>query len=89
VKKMMLGIVRLVRSIVGRGLRAAGTAISRLTKPVSPSPARGVVSDFARGKSQLVAENLLLRQQLVVLNRSVKRPHFTRAERGLFVLLAS
>src|SRR5262245_38653584 len=86
---MMLGFVRLVRSTLGRGLRATGTAISRLPKPVSPSPARGIVTDFARSKSHLVAENLLLRQQLVVLNRSVKRPHLTRAERGLFVLLAS
>jgi hypothetical protein len=85
----MLGFVRLVQSIVGRGPRAAGTAISRLTRPISRSPARGIVSDLTRSKSQLVAENLLLRQQLVVLSRSVKRPHFTRAERGPFVLLAS
>jgi hypothetical protein len=86
---MMLGFVRLVQSIVKRGLRAAGTASSRLTKPVSPSPARGIVSDLTRSKSRLVAENLLLRQQLVVLNRSVGRPRLTRADRGLFVLLAS
>ena len=85
----MLGFVRLVQSIVGRGPRAAGTAISRLTRPISRSPARGIVSDLTRSKSQLVAENLLLRQQLVVLNRSVRRPRLTRVERGLFVLLAS
>src|SRR5947208_2999871 len=85
----MLGILRRVQSIVGRGLRAAGTAISRLTRPISRSPARGVVGDLTRSTSRLVAENLLLRQQLVVLNRSVKRRHLTRAERGLFVLLAS
>jgi transposase InsO family protein len=86
---MMLGFVRLVQSIVGRGLQAAGTALSRLTKPNSRSPARGIVSDLTRSKSQLVAENLLLRQQLVVLNRSVRRPRLTRADRGLFILLAS
>jgi hypothetical protein len=85
----MLGFVRLAQSIVGQGLRAAGTAISRSTKPVSHSPTRGIVSDFTRSKSQLVAENLLLRQQLVVLNRSVGRPRLTRADRGLFILLAS
>jgi hypothetical protein len=86
---MMFGFVRLVQSIVGRGLQAAGTAISRSTKPSSHSPARGIVSDLTRSRSQLVAENLLLRQQLVVLNRSVGRPRLTRADRGLFVLLAS
>ena len=85
----MLTILRRVQSILERGLQEAGTAISRLTKPISRSPACGIGRDFARSKSQLVAENLLLRQQLVVLNRSVKRPHVTRADRGLFVLLAS
>jgi transposase InsO family protein len=85
----MLRFLRLVQSIVGRGLRAAGTAISRLTKPSSHSSACGIVSDLTRSTSRLVAENLLLRQQLVVLSGSVKRPHLTRAERGLFVLLAS
>src|SRR5262245_16419647 len=86
---MMLGFVRLFQSIVGRGLQAAGTAISRLTRPISPSPARGLVGDSTRSKSRMVAENLLLRQQLVVLIRSVRRPRLARAERGLFVLLAS
>src|SRR5262245_540342 len=86
---MMLGILRRLQSIVEGGLQTAGIAISRLTRPISQSPARGIVGDLTRSRSQLVAENLLLRQQLVVLNRSVKRPRFTRAERGLFVLLAS
>ena len=47
------------------------------------------MADLSRSKRELIVENALLRQQLIVLNRSVKRPHFTRAERGLFVLLAS
>ena len=33
-------------------------------------------------------ENALLRQQLIVLNRSVKRPALTATDRGLLVLLA-
>jgi putative transposase len=37
----------------------------------------------------LVLENALLRQQLIVLNRSVKRPTLTATDRGLLVLLAS
>ncbi len=49
----------------------------------------GTLADLARSKPQLIAENLLLRQQLVVLNRSVNRPRFTAADRDLFVLLAS
>ena len=60
-----------------------------MTKPITHGPALGTVADLVRSKPQLVAENLLLRQQLIVLNRSVKRPHFTPIERGLVVLLAS
>jgi hypothetical protein len=87
--QMMFGILKWVRSIAKRGLWAASTAISRLTKPIPRGPALETVADFARSKPQLVAENLLLRQQLIVLNRSVKRPRVTPAERGLFVLIAS
>lgn len=85
----MVGILKRVQSIVKRGLQAVGTAISRLTKPIGHGPVLGTVADLARSKPQLVAENLLLRQQLIVLNRSVKRPQFTPTDRSLFVLLAS
>ncbi|HSH79121.1 MAG TPA: helix-turn-helix domain-containing protein [Herpetosiphonaceae bacterium] len=45
--------------------------------------------DLVRTKPQLIAENALLRQQLIVLNRSVKRPRLTDTDRSLLVLLAS
>ena len=63
--------------------------MSRLSKPISSSPILGAVTDLTRTKPQLIAENLLLRQQLIVLNRAGKRPRLTRADRALFVLLAS
>lgn len=85
----MFGIFQRVQSIVKRGLQAARFAVSRLTKPIVHVPALETVADLARSKPQLIAENLLLRQQLVVLHRSVKRPRFTSADRALFVLLAS
>ncbi len=85
----MFGILKCVQSIVKRGLQAVGTAISRVTKPLAHGPTLGTVADLARTKPQLVAENLLLRQQLIILNRSVKRLRFTPTERALFVLLAS
>lgn len=47
------------------------------------------VTDLARSRPQLIAENLLLRQQLLVLNRTVKRPRFTAVDRALLMLLAS
>jgi hypothetical protein len=48
-----------------------------VTKPIACGPLLGTVADLARSNRQLVAENLLLRQQLSVLNRSVKRPRVT------------
>ena len=78
-----------VQSVVRRGLRTLGAAIARVTKPIAQSPSAGIIADLARSKPQLVAENMVLRQQFIVLNRSVKGPRFTRADRAIFVLLAS
>jgi hypothetical protein len=41
-----------------------------------------------RSRADLIAENLLLRQQLIVLNRQVKQPRLTNGERLRLVLLA-
>src|SRR5207302_5371127 len=48
----------------------------------------GTVADLARSKSELVAENALLRQQLLILRRQVKRPACTKTDRMLLLLLA-
>jgi hypothetical protein len=34
----------------------------------------GIATDLARGKSELIAENAFLRQQLIILRRQIKRP---------------
>ena len=60
----------------------------RCTKPPQASLLLGMAVDLARGKSALVAENALLRQQLILLRRQVKRPVCTRTDRLLLVLLA-
>ena len=86
----MLGrILNQLQSLVQRGRQRVAEVVSRGTKPSSTSLPLRTVADLARSKPQVIAENLLLRQQLVVLNRSVKRPRFTQADRVLFVLLAS
>jgi hypothetical protein len=46
-------------------------------------------ADLFRSKPQLVAENALLRQQLMILRRQIKRPVYGKADRLLLVLLAS
>ncbi len=58
------------------------------TKPGITSLILGTLTDLARSKSELVAENVLLRQQLVILRRQVKRPACTKTDRMLLVLLA-
>ena len=62
--------------------------IVRWTKPLTPSLLLATLADLGRSKSQLIAENAFLRQQLMILSRQVKRPACTRADRTLLVLLA-
>ena len=48
----------------------------------------GTLVDLTRGKSELLAENALLRHQLIVLRRQIKRPVYRKTDRLLLVLLA-
>jgi hypothetical protein len=48
----------------------------------------GLIADLTRSRAELIAENVLLWQQLIVASRGVKRPGFRGYERGLLVLLA-
>ncbi len=57
------------------------------TKPSNTSLLLGTVTDLARSKSELVAENAFLRQQLIILRRQVKRPICAKTDRILMVLL--
>src|SRR5437588_1990894 len=63
-------------------------ARARLTHPLGTSLPLATLTDLARSKSELIVENALLRQQLIVLRREVKRPSITRSDRVLLVLLA-
>lgn len=44
------------------------------TKSFTSSLPLGILADLTRSKSELLAENALLRQPLIVLKRQVKRP---------------
>ena len=57
-------------------------------RPVAATQAAGTAQDLMPSRAQLLAENALLRQQLVVLRRGVARPAVTRPDRALLVLLA-
>ena len=43
---------------------------------------------MTRSRTDLIAENAMLRQQLIVLNRQMKRPQLTNGDRIRLVLLA-
>jgi len=57
-------------------------------KPPTISLVLGTLADLTRGKAGLVAENALLRHQLIILRRQVKRPLYRKTDRLLLVLLA-
>jgi putative transposase len=58
------------------------------TTPESTSLLLLTLTDLSRSKSELVAENAFLRQQLLILRRQVKRPACTKTDRMLLLLLA-
>ncbi len=60
----------------------------RWTKPLTPSLPLGTLTDLGRSKAELIAENALLRQQLIILSRQVKHPACSKVDRMLLVLLA-
>lgn len=59
------------------------------TKPTSSALLFSTITDLPRSKHDLIVENAMLRQQLIVLRRQVKRPQLTSTDRVLLVLLAS
>ena len=69
-------------------LRSLNDRFVALTTPESTPLLLGTLTDLFMSKSKLVAENALLRQQLIILRRQVKRPACTRSDRMLLVLLA-
>jgi hypothetical protein len=48
-----------------------------------------LLAELTRGKAELLAENALLRHQLFILCRHIKRPVYRKTDRLLLVLLSS
>ena len=61
---------------------------SRGIRPQTIPLLLGMLIDLTRGKSELLAENALLRQQLIILRRQIKRPVYRKSDRLLLLLLA-
>jgi putative transposase len=82
------GILTFIKRLTGFCLHSLHHCFVAWTKPDTTSLLLGTLTDLARSKSELVAENALLRQQLIVLRRQVKRPACIKTDRMLLVLLA-
>ncbi|HKF37790.1 MAG TPA: hypothetical protein VKB35_12925 [Ktedonobacteraceae bacterium] len=75
----------LILSPLVRGLRVR---FLQWTTPLTSSLPLQTLADLDKSKSELVAENALLRVPLIILKRQVKRPACTKTDRVLLVFLA-
>jgi putative transposase len=82
------GILTFFKWLAGHGFQSLQHRFVAWTKPETTS-LLATLTDLARSKSELVAENALLRQQVIILRRQVKQPAWTKTDRLLLVLLAS
>ncbi len=58
------------------------------TKPSAFQLRLGSILDLSRSRSNLITENALLRQQLIILRRQIKRPQITNLDRLRMLFLA-
>jgi hypothetical protein len=84
----MVGIVTPLWRLKNSCLDALSSRMTHGTKPLGTSLPLATLTDLGTSKSELIAENALLRKPLLVLKRQVKRPTFRRTDRILLVLLA-
>jgi len=86
---MLTRLLACVRHTARRFAQALARRLAAATTPAAFPLVGGTLADLVRSKPALIAENALLRQQIIILRRSMKRPHCTPADRALLVLLAS
>ena len=77
------------RPTTHRATQALRRHLLAASKPTRAPLIAGALADLPRTKPELILENALLRQQLIILQRSVTRPRCTPTDRALLVLLAS
>jgi putative transposase len=83
-----------LKSLVSRVTTATRRALRRVSAvfreaPRPAAPVFGLVTDLFRPRRLLLAENVLLRQQLLVLRRQIKRPNLTAFDRAVIVIASA
>jgi transposase InsO family protein len=86
---MRVAFLSPLRHLGQRLLQSLHRRLLAATAPPTTRVVVGTLADLPRSKGALIAENALLRQQLVVLQRRVTRVQCTPADRVLLVVLAS
>ena len=81
-------ILTRLKLLVGFSVKTLRARFLQWSTPFTSSLPLGALADLGRSKAELVAENALLRHQLIILKRQVKRPVCTKTDRVLLVLLA-
>ncbi len=77
----MLQVLALFSCLVQAMIAFVETWLFSYLRPLQASPALGARSDLTRIRAELIAENVLLRHQLGILRRQVKRPQLTKGDR--------
>ena len=89
VRSMMLGLRACVHQLFRHVASTLNRGIIGLTRPATRPLHVDTLADLARTKPALIAENALLRQQLLVLRRQVSRPQLSPLDRFRLVVLAA
>jgi hypothetical protein len=86
---MLRKIVVAAKNIIGVFAHRMGAAVKRLLDPRDGGASlAGAARDMVRTRAELIAENALLRQQLIAIRRKVIRAPLSDFDRLLMVLLA-
>ena len=81
-------MIKIIISYLTRYISRVKKHIKQWTRPATASIVIGLLSDASRSHRDLIVENAMLRQQLIVLKRQVKRPQLSQRDRLHLVLLA-
>ena len=87
---MLHNVIGTVKTYVIARATIVGHMLKSVIEPArcAGALAKSAARDTARTRAGLIAENALLRQQLIILRRNVSRPRLTRTDRVFMILLA-
>ena len=77
---MLSQVPHFAKKLWSRLSRAANRLFRRILEPAQSNLATGTLADLPRRRTALIAENALLRQQLIDLHRQMKTPRLTWRE---------